>query len=238
MVTDALTLCSTEGLRIRSWRGSPDVAHLTPITRPGTLATEAVDQGVRQLTALGIKQIVTSAVGPPEEAVLTRCGFTIRERLTLLANDLTSITTKNPLSRTRSRRAQTRERVRLLEIDHAAFQGFWQLDREGINDTINATPHTRVRVLEHDDQIAAYAITGRAGDHGFLQRLAVDPVAQGHGLGAALVLDSLQWCKRHRVRRVLVNTQVDNERARGLYIAMRFEPEPYGLAVLEWNVPA
>lgn len=238
MVTDALTRCSTEGLRIRSWRGSPDIAHLTPITRPGTLESEAIDQAVRQLTDVGVKQIVTSAVGPSEEAILARCGFAIRERLTLLANDLTSIRAKNLPTQARSRRAQTRERGRLLEIDRAAFHGFWQLDKAGINDAISATPHTRVRVLEHDGQIAAYAITGRAGDHGFLQRLAVDPAAQGRGLGAALVLDSLQWCKRRRVRRVLVNTQIDNERARSLYIAMKFEPEPHGLAVLEWNVPA
>ena len=44
--------------------------------------------------------------------------------------------------------------------------------------------------------VVAYAITGRAGDIGYLQRLAVDPDHHHRGIGSALVLDSLGWARR------------------------------------------
>ena len=42
---------------------------------------------------------------------------------------------------------------------------------------------------------AAFAITGAAAGHGYLQRLAVAPDHQGQGHGRALVLDSLRWMR-------------------------------------------
>ena len=41
-----------------------------------------------------------------------------------------------------------------------------------------------------------YAICGRAGRRGFVQRLAVDPARHGSGVGRALVLDGLGWLRR------------------------------------------
>ena len=84
----------------------------------------------------------------------------------------------------------------------------------------------------HGAAVGGYAITGRAGRQGFLQRLAADPDAFGGGIGSALVLDALRWADHHRVRRLLVNTQFENHRARELYERLGFRPTGTYLMVL------
>ena len=81
---------------------------------------------------------------------------------------------------------------------------------------------------------------GRAARRGYVQRLAVGPEAQGSGLGRALLVDGLRWLRRRGAARAVVNTQVDNERARALYESLGFRMAPSGLAVLgrDLQVPA
>jgi ribosomal protein S18 acetylase RimI-like enzyme len=80
-----------------------------------------------------------------------------------------------------------------------------------------------------------FAVSGRAGHHSYLQRLAVDPALHGRGIGSALTMDALRWARRHRCDSMLVNTHVENSAALGLYRSLGFEELAYGLAVLEWN---
>ena len=87
-------------------------------------------------------------------------------------------------------------------------------------------------------EIVGYAITGRAGPRGYLQRLAVDPLLQRRGIGAALVRDGLRWLRRWGAREVLVNTQVDNRAALALYEALGFRLQADGLAVLRRDLDA
>ena len=60
----------------------------------------------------------------------------------------------------------------------------------------------------------------------------MQPALQGRGLGQALVSDSLRWLQRRGVTGAVVNTQVENERALALYLAMGFRLQPSGLEVL------
>ena len=102
-----------------------------------------------------------------------------------------------------------------------------------IADVRSATPRHRARTIHRDGRLVAFAVSGRDGRLGFLQRLAVDPGAQHQGLGRRLVLDSLRWAGRWRAARVLVNTHVDNEPALALYAATGFVRLPDELVVLE-----
>ena len=88
-----------------------------------------------------------------------------------------------------------------------------------------------------DGRLVGYAVTGRAGSQGFLQRLATDPDHAGTGIGAELVLDALRWGARRRVTRVLVNTQEGNERALELYRRLGFQLTPTDLVVLTRPIP-
>ena len=67
----------------------------------------------------------------------------------------------------------------------------------------------------HASQISSlvrvgFAITGKAGTTGYLQRIAVHPECQRLGIGRQLVDDALEWLMRRGTSRALVNTGVDN----------------------------
>jgi ribosomal protein S18 acetylase RimI-like enzyme len=120
----------------------------------------------------------------------------------------------------------------VLELDHRCFDGFWRLDADGLTNAIEATPSSRFRVVDGGDGLLAYAVTGRAGHHGYLQRLAVDPDVRREGYGRSIVLDGLRWLRRHGATQALVNTQCDNEPALALYEACGFRELPTGLCVM------
>jgi ribosomal protein S18 acetylase RimI-like enzyme len=126
----------------------------------------------------------------------------------------------------------------ILAVDHLAFEAPWRLDASGIDEAMHATPRSRLRVGtdtsgEGRPIVCGYAICGRAGRTGYLQRLAVDPERQGRGLGRELVIDALAWLARRHATSVLVNTQETNERAIDLYRSLGFEPDRAELIVLE-----
>ena len=128
----------------------------------------------------------------------------------------------------------------MLAVDHLAFPPFWRFDDQAIDDAVEATPSARFRVgLDPgSDEPVGYAVTGRAGSRGYLQRLAVHPRCQRSGLGTALVADGLRWLRRWGAREVLVNTQEANAAALALYEALGFERERHGLAVLRRDLSA
>jgi ribosomal protein S18 acetylase RimI-like enzyme len=183
-----------------------------------------------RLVDLGYDDAVTPALHRTERGVFEACQFDVRAELDLLGRSLVDL--PQPVER-RLRRPHRSEWDRLVAIDHAAFPPFWRFERAGIDDALRATPISRVRVAVDDaDEPVGYAIAGRAGRRGYLQRLAVTSGAQGHGYGRALVVDALSWMAARGAHDAVVNTQTDNERALDLYERLGFEREPEGLAVL------
>jgi ribosomal protein S18 acetylase RimI-like enzyme len=216
--------------RLGSWRGRADVAYLSVgADRPPT--PEIVDRCIGLLRGRGYSAVVTSALASADALPFIDAGFSVRERLHLLAHSMSDI----PDPEHPTRRARKADRPRVLALDHRSFDGFWRLDEDGLANAIDATPSSRFRVIGRgtgDDGLAAYAITGRAGPHGYLQRVAVDPDRRREGFGRAVVLDGLRWLRRHGATRTLVNTQRDNVNALALYEAVGFRELPAGLCVM------
>lgn len=187
----------------------------------------------------GYDRVVTGALSPSEQASFRAAGFRPSEELHLLGHDLRVIPPV-PASATAAgvsmRRAGRADRPTVLDVDARAFDAFWRLDDAGLEEAISATPHSRFRVAvtgsPDAERIVGYAITGRAGRRGYLQRLAVDPDVQRSGIGSLLVIDALKWLKRWRAERAMVNTQLQNDRALALYEHLGFRRETVGLAVL------
>jgi len=180
------------------------------------------------LAERGYREAVTAALGAAESRGFITAGFTVREHLHLLAHDMRGLGAPPGASLRRGRRS---DRGAALAVDAAAFDAFWCLDEAGLDEAIAATPSSRFRVAD-EGRVLGYAVTGRAGDRGFLQRLAVTPTEEGRGLGAALALDGLRWLQRRGVVHTVVNTQERNTRALALYERLGFHREPGGLAVL------
>jgi ribosomal protein S18 acetylase RimI-like enzyme len=212
--------------RLGSWRGQPDVAYLSVgADRPPT--RELVERCVGRLRGRGYSAVVTSALTPADSLAFVDAGFAVRERLHLLAHDLRDLPEPTHVTR----RARRDDRAAVLALDASAFDDFWRIDADGLENAIRATPAARFRVVG-DDPVLAYAVTGRAGRHGYVQRIAVHPDARRCGYGRAVVADGLRWLRRHRVTRALVNTQLRNDAALALYRACGFAPLPTGLCVM------
>lgn len=222
-------------LRIARWRGDATTAYLT-LAR-GRPTSTGVERSLQALAGDGYRSAVTAALAPAEQAPFLAAGFVVHERLHLLTRDVEDLPdVAQPVTLRRGRKA---DRAAILAVDGAAFLPFWHLDGAGLDDALGATPSARLRVVPAPDGgVAAYAITGRAGSRGYLQRLAVDPGQQRRGIGAALVVDGLRWLRRWGAHEVLVNTQIDNHAALALYEALGFRRRPDGLAVLRRDLDA
>ncbi len=214
--------------RVGPWRSRSDVAHLTiGVEVPPTPAV--IERCLGFLRAGRYNAVVTSALSPADSLPFVDAGFGVRERLHLLAHDLDQL----PRPTGSTRRARRDDRGAVLALDASAFDGNWRLDGDGLADALHATPVTRFRVTRSTDtHVSGYAVTGRAGRNGYLQRIAVHPTARHRGVGRTLVADALWWLRRRSTERALVNTQLGNTAALALYESCGFRRLPVGLCVL------
>lgn len=220
-------------VQVAAWRGDDHTVVLSPSPDRPLPTVDDVALSLRHLTDRGHHRAITSALHQHELEPFLQNGFTVHERLHLLRHDLHALPEAPPVP---LRRAWRRDRPAVLALDVVAFDEFWALDAKGLDDAVRATPVNRFRLHRHDHGsragIDAYAVTGRAGGRGYLQRLAVHPDHQRRGLGTALVADALGWLRRGGASQALVNTQERNAGALALYLACGFELEPTGLTVL------
>ena len=226
--TDVICLGS-ERARAGPWQGDRQVAYLVPLPNGPAPSAGFVRWAMEELAARGFSQVVTNALPVREQVAFLGAGFEVRERLHLLSHDLRRMPVAAPEAH---RRARPSDHPAVLDVDARAFPLFWRLDQASLDDALDATPRTRFRVASRDDSVVAYAITGRSGRRGFLQRLAVHPDHRRSGLGRGLVVDALHWLRRRRVTRAVVNTPADNHAALALYESLGFEREARGLSVL------
>jgi GNAT superfamily N-acetyltransferase len=220
-----------ERLRVGPWRGSDRVGLISLVAGPTPPSVALVRQACDELTRRGYDDALTGALSDEERPAFAAVGFEPKDHLHLLVRPMGIVPA--PYSGPARLRAGHRwDRSRALAVDGRAFPPFWRLDKGGLLEAIAATPVARFRVATEGRRVVGYAVTGLAGDHGYLQRLAVDPDQQGRGVARALVTDSIRWLARRRVAHAVVNTQVDNERALDLYERMGFRRQPHGLVVL------
>ena len=230
----ALLTFGTEQYRIGSWRGQRTTGYVAPLSPPEQLTRAGLEQVLRRLVRRGYRDVLTAALTEHEQSFFRGAGFAVHERLHLLQHDLHGIAPQIA-SRPALRPARRWHHRALLEVDALAFDPFWKLDRANLIEAIQATPSTRV-MGAFDPKLVGYAITGFAGEHGYLQRLAVEPSHQGRGHATALVSDGLEWLVQRGATGASVNTQEQNARALALYLHMGFTHVNPGLAVLRYQM--
>ena len=228
-VIDVLVREGADRLRVRPWHDEPDIAYVAPVGL-NPVREDTVHRLLIDLEGRGARTIVTAALAPAEQRPFLAAGFSRREHLRVLERDLRSLPVAEP-PQTRTHRARRADRRAVLAVDDAAFDTTWRLGSGGLDDALRATPTSRFRVIGRPD-VVAYAVSGEAGPQGFVQRLAVAPAHQHHGMGTALVSDGLRWMRRHGASTALVNTQETNEAALSLYQRLGFRERASGLDVL------
>ncbi len=227
-----------ERARVGPWHGDARVGCVTPQPGCPPLSASGVQRCLEALRRLGFREAITAAISPTESAGFFAAGFTVTENLHLLERAIT-VPDRGPVALPPGvtlRRGHKRDIPELLAVDARSFGEFWRLDEAGITDARTATAYARFRVARHDDALVGYAITGRQGRTGYLQRLAVDPSVRRSGVGTALVLDGARWLSRRYARTVLVNTQESNANALALYESLQFRLKPEGLHVLSTSL--
>lgn len=125
----------------------------------------------------------------------------------------------------------------LLEIDAAAFSPFWRFNRGALEEAIGATSRSTIlTILGSTGAPIAYAVVGFGSAIAYLQRVAVHANWQGQGMGRSLVRVVARKARTSGAKVLLLNTQVDNTSAIGLYEDEGFVRLPEPLSLL--RVPA
>lgn len=221
-------------LRVRPWHGDRGIAHVAPAGDfLGPLTTGDVQRSLGDLRRAGYQSAITSALHRADRKPFLEVGFVETERLHLLQHGFGHIAAARPAPGVELRRGRRRDHDDVLAVDTAAFAPFWRLDAAGLTEALTATASVHFQVARCADRLIGYAVCGRAGPRGYVQRLAVHPAEQGRGVGAALLYDGLRWLRRWGARDALVNTQEGNERSLRLYHRAGFVLQPDGLAVLQ-----
>ncbi|CAB4728844.1 unannotated protein [freshwater metagenome] len=228
-----------ERFRVGPWHADPGIAYLTVKSNVMEPSAEGLRACVGTIRDQGYSSIITAALHPLEARPFFDAGFIEYDRLRVLSHDLGRIGMRvnSKPENVRIRKARRSDRSLALDVDKLAFPRFWRLDAAGLDEAISATPRTRFRLAELQDQAIGYSVIGRSRNQGFLQRLATHPDYAGTGVGSALVVDALLWARRRKVTRVLVNTQTDNQRALRLYKQLGFQLTPTDLVVLTKDLP-
>jgi ribosomal protein S18 acetylase RimI-like enzyme len=219
--------------RVRPWAFEPNVAHLVLYNQTRLPTPSDIIGWISELRVAGYGAVRTGALGVQAGARFERLGFESIQSLVLLEHTSISSVTATPVGAVRLTTGGDGEASR---VDVAAFGAGWCIDRVGIGDVRSATPRHRARAVRVDDGIVAYAISGRDGRNGYIQRLAVHPDHQHRGHGATLVGDSLRWMTRWRVQRALVNTHIGNSAALALYHRFGFTDRGDRLHVYERRI--
>jgi len=194
-----------------------------------------------------IETVRTSALFPRSAERFAEAGFTVADTLSLLRADLASPPIRaalaGPVGDDQAATVTLRHRdyAEAARVDRAAFGPTWGHDADELKEIRNATPLHRARgrvgrggMLRR--AIDAFAVAGASSEHGYLQRLSVDPVRQRHGHGRRLTVDALQWMVRRNLPDCLVNTSVNNTAALALYDSVGFVPVRDRLQVLQFAV--
>lgn len=103
----------------------------------------------------------------------------------------------------------------LLAIEEACFEDFWRYDALSFEDI--AATHPYFVVAELNGKVVGYQFNALEGEFGYLVRIAVHPSLSGQGIGARLMREAIDFFKKAKVLRIMLNTQDDNTHAHRLY---------------------
>lgn len=246
---DAVNLATAAArARLGAWPHEPDIGHLVLVDHEMIPTSHDVAGWLAIARGRGLRGIRTGALFPKSTEAFLSTGFAEIDSLVLLELKLSTNAAvrrsaagspeRGAIGRGATRRLTPSRLSEAARVDERAFGRRWSNDAASLDEIRTATPHQRSRMIATRGELAGFAISGRAGTRGYLQRIAVDPGDQRQGFGRALVADALRWMRRHRVDTALVNTAADNVAAITLYESFGFRQREAELKVLELTFEA
>ena len=125
---------------------------------------------------------------------------------------------------------------RVVAIDAAAFGDMWKAELPALVEALRSTSTSALLGVDDPTSggLAGYAIVASSGSTGYLQRIGVDPVHHGQGLGRSLTRAAHNWTLRRGARMVILNTKPDNTAALTLYQSEGYTVMPDRLELLKY----
>jgi ribosomal protein S18 acetylase RimI-like enzyme len=208
----------------RPWNGDVPDAHLYLVRGSAAFLEQSVDY----LHELGVPSVMSPPLPSTSHQLWFEAGFEPYEWLDVFGRDMAE-DTPDPEIEVRTERNVNWDEVEV--VDRAAFDPFWRLDAQGLEEASTATPTAGVLTVRKKS-LLGFSIVGAGAAAGYLQRIAVTPDNQHQGIGRALVRESIRWARHHGARQMLLNTLGDNAAATKLYISEGFSRLDDRLAIL------
>lgn len=122
----------------------------------------------------------------------------------------------------------------LVALDEAAFDPLWRNAFQTFAHVLENLPYFVVAELA--GQTVGYLFSSRQGEAGHLSRVTVHPDYQGHGIGARLLAEAIEFFRTEKVKVITLNTQKDNVVSQRLYRHFGFRPMGEEALVLKHNL--
>lgn len=171
----------------------------------------------------GAERFITRPLCEEEAEEFSSWGFLPFVRVVVLEKELRG--RPGPLMElqgVRLRHFRSGDLARVLQIDAAAFDDFWSLDRRTLRNVANSCHNNVFLVATRGGDTLGYVVGGVNGRLAYLQRLGVHPSEQGKGVGAMLSSGILRYFQALGATLVSVNTQEGNRTALSLYHKLGF----------------
>jgi ribosomal protein S18 acetylase RimI-like enzyme len=196
----------------------PDTAWVRVFALQGNISADEVWQLLwpharAALEAMGTEQIAGLSLDDWIDPLYLSAGFKQTHSVVVLTRPADSAPPVN--SPARIRPATPADHDTIVEVDAAAFRPPWQISAAVARRAMSQA--SCLTVAEMDDQIVGYQLSTPTPGGAHLARLAVRPEWQGRGLGAALVADMIEQCRRQGVHELTVNTQDTNAASLAVY---------------------
>ncbi|MGH2620858.1 MAG: GNAT family N-acetyltransferase [Anaerolineales bacterium] len=211
----------------------PGVSWLRTFAVTSGIQPEAAWRPLWDLAASGLRKLQVDRVAalPVEgwfELLLTDSGYQPTNAVIFFERELVH---SIPSPSHASRSIEVADEAALLELDHLAFEPFWQLSSDSLRAALSQAD--TATLIESAGNLVGYQITTRSPIGAHLARLAVHPDRRRQGLGRSLVLEAVQRARAVGLGRLSVNTQADNLASQRLYRSLGFRETGQRYRVLE-----
>lgn len=177
--------------------------------------------------------VYSPAIYPSSSRIWKRCGYVETHRLLIMERSMSAPTARPKTAITESEEPDWEA---ITTIDRAAFEGFWGMSREGLEEALAST--RRSAVLTHPETApVAYALVGSQWGVAYLQRIAVHPEHRGRSLGSELMRAAIAWGRRDGSRTMVLNVRGGNETAQRLYRKIGFVDTGTALRLYRFEPP-
>jgi ribosomal-protein-alanine N-acetyltransferase len=185
---------------------------------------------VEALYDLGAKSVYSPALFPGSTRLWRRSGFDDHAKLDVMERSLLGDLV--PATGVEVKAEPTPNWDMVLDVDQAAFEGFWLMSRDGLAEAHETNRVAVALTVTAPRGLAGYAIVGSQWGTAFLHRIAVHPEETGRGVGTALLRSAIAWSTRTGARTMVLNVRPENTRAKRLYGHVGFTDTGTSLRVL------